>query len=87
MLKRNGIEAALAGRYPDRDARETQIREQVILRRATIGFDTVKDFAKTGAKVLYGRKSSMGESPLWAKVPMCGAAPTSCFHRRSPPRS
>jgi homoserine O-acetyltransferase/O-succinyltransferase len=66
MLKRNGIEAALAGQYPDRDLREAQIREQavawarrwdanslVILRRGTIGFDTVKDFAKIRAKVLY----------------------------------
>jgi homoserine O-acetyltransferase/O-succinyltransferase len=66
MLKRNGIEAALAERYPDRDSRETAIREQavdwarrwdanslVILRRGTIGYDTVKDFAKIKAKVLY----------------------------------
>jgi homoserine O-acetyltransferase len=66
MLKRNGIEAALAGRYPDRAARETEIRRQavdwaqrwdanslVILRRGTIGYDTVKDFPKIKAKVLY----------------------------------
>ena len=66
MLKRNGIEAALAARYPERDAREAEIRAQaadwarrwdanslVILRRGTIGFDTVKDFAKINAKVLY----------------------------------
>ena len=66
MLKRNGIEAALAARYPERDAREAEIRTQapdwarrwdanslVILRRGTIGFDTVKDFAKIKAKVLY----------------------------------
>jgi homoserine O-acetyltransferase/O-succinyltransferase len=66
MLKRNGIEAALAGRYPDRASREAEIRRQavdwaqrwdanslVILRRGTIGYDTVKDFAKIKAKVLY----------------------------------
>jgi homoserine O-acetyltransferase len=66
MLKRNGIEAALARRYPDRESREAEIRKQavdwarrwdanslVILRRGTIGYDTVKDFAKIKAKVLY----------------------------------
>jgi homoserine O-acetyltransferase len=66
MLKRNGIEAALAERYPGRGARETAIREQavdwakrwdanslVILRRGTIGYDTAKDFPKIKAKVLY----------------------------------
>jgi homoserine O-acetyltransferase/O-succinyltransferase len=66
MLKRNGIEAALAPRYPDREAREAEIRKQavdwarrwdtnslVILRRGTIGYDTVRDFAKIKAKVLY----------------------------------
>jgi len=66
MLKRNGIEAALAGRYPDRAAREAEIRRQavdwaqrwdanslVILRRGTIGYDTVRDFPKIKAKVLY----------------------------------
>ena len=66
MLKRNGIEAALAPRYPERAARETAICEQavdwakrwdanslVILRHGTIGFDTVKDFPQIKAKVLY----------------------------------
>jgi homoserine O-acetyltransferase/O-succinyltransferase len=66
MLKRNGIEAALAARYPDRESREAEIRKQavdwargwdanslVILRRGTIGYDTVKDFSKIRAKVLY----------------------------------
>jgi homoserine O-acetyltransferase len=66
MLKRNGIEAALAPRYPEREAREAEIRRQavewagrwdanslVILRRGTIGYDTVKDFSKLRAKVLY----------------------------------
>ena len=66
MLKRNGIEAALAPRYPDREAREAEIRKQavdwarrwdtnslVILRRGTIGYDTVRDFGKIQAKVLY----------------------------------
>ena len=62
MLKRNGIEAALAPRYPGREACEAEIRKQavdwamrwdtnslVILRRGTIGYDTVKDFAKIRA--------------------------------------
>lgn len=66
MFKRNGIEAALAPRYPDRGAREAEILRQaadwaqrwdtnslVILRRGTIGYDTVKDFPKIKAKVLY----------------------------------
>jgi homoserine O-acetyltransferase/O-succinyltransferase len=66
MLKRNGIEAALAARYPEHDAREAEISAQaadwarrwdanslVILRRGTIGYDTVKDFSKIKAKVLY----------------------------------
>ena len=66
MLKRNGIEAALASRYPDSESREREIRKQavdwarrwdanslVILRRGTIGYDTVKDFPKIKAKVLY----------------------------------
>ena len=65
-LKRYGIEAALADRHPGREAREAAIRELaadwagrfdanslVILRRATIGYDTVKDFRKIKAKVLY----------------------------------
>jgi homoserine O-acetyltransferase len=66
MLKRNGIEAALTPRYPNRESREAEIRKQavdwatrwdanslVILRRGTIGYDTVKDFAKIKAKLLY----------------------------------
>jgi homoserine O-acetyltransferase len=66
MLKRNGIEAALASRYPDREPREAETRRQavdwarqwdtnslVILRRGTIGYDTVPDFAKIKAKILY----------------------------------
>ncbi|HEY3911031.1 MAG TPA: alpha/beta fold hydrolase [Stellaceae bacterium] len=65
-LMRYGYNEQLAGRYPDRAERERAIRQLaadwarnwdanslVILRRATIGFDTVKDFAKIRAKVLY----------------------------------
>jgi homoserine O-acetyltransferase len=65
-LKGYGIEAELAGRYPDPARREAAIREMaaewargwdanslVILRRATIGFDTVRDFRRIKAKVLY----------------------------------
>jgi len=66
MLKRNGIEAALAPGYPDHALREAEIHRQafhwaqrwdtnslVILRRGTIGYDTAKDFAKIKARVLY----------------------------------
>jgi homoserine O-acetyltransferase len=66
MLKRNGIEAALAPRFPGREEREAEISRQavdwagrwdanslVILRRGTIGYDTVKDFPKIKARVLY----------------------------------
>jgi homoserine O-acetyltransferase/O-succinyltransferase len=65
-LMRYGYDEQLAGRYPDKVVREQAIRQLaadwakgwdtnslVILRRATIGFDTVKDFAKIRAKVLY----------------------------------
>ena len=65
-LMRYGYDEQLARRYPDRAAREQAIRQLaadwarnwdanslVILRRATVGFDTVKDFAKIRAKVLY----------------------------------
>jgi homoserine O-acetyltransferase/O-succinyltransferase len=66
MLKRNGIEAALAPRFSDPEGGEAEIRRQavdwaqrwdanslVILRRGTIGYDTVKDFPKIRAKILY----------------------------------
>src|SRR5262249_24177695 len=65
-LKNYGIQAALADRHPHRAAREAAVRQLaadwrqrfdanslLILRRATIGYDTVKDFAKIRAKVLY----------------------------------
>ena len=65
-LKRYGIDANLAPRYPDPVEREAAIREQaaawaakwdahslIILRRALLGFDTRPDFAKIKAKVLY----------------------------------
>ncbi|HEV8029457.1 MAG TPA: alpha/beta fold hydrolase [Stellaceae bacterium] len=65
-LKRYGIEASLAPRYPDPAAREAAIRalaenwarnwdanSLIILRRALLGFDTRPDFAKIKAKVLY----------------------------------
>src|SRR5215813_6949064 len=79
MLKRNGIEAALAPRYPDREPREEEIRRQaidwaqrwdtnslVILRRGTIGYDTVKDLRKSKRR-----------------FSMCCAAPTGYSLRRS----
>jgi len=65
-LKRYGIEANLAPRYPDPAEREAAIRHQaanwarnwdahslIILRRALLGFDTRPDFASIKAKVLY----------------------------------
>jgi homoserine O-acetyltransferase/O-succinyltransferase len=65
-LMRYGYNEQLAGRFPDKAAREQAIRQLaadwarnwdanslVILRRATIGFDPVKDFAEIRAKVLY----------------------------------
>jgi homoserine O-acetyltransferase len=65
-LMRYGYGEQLAGRYPDKAVRKQAIHQLaadwargwdanslVILRRATIGFDTVKDFAKIRAKVLY----------------------------------
>ena len=65
-LKRYGIEAALSRRFPDPAAREAEIRRQaadwarqwdanslLILRRAMLGYDTVKDFSRIKAKVLY----------------------------------
>ncbi len=65
-LMRYGYDEQLAPRYPDKAERERAIRQLaadwaqnwdanslVILRRATVGFDTVKDFAKIRAKVLY----------------------------------
>lgn len=65
-LKRYGIEASLAGRFPEPAAREAEIRRQagdwargwdaqslIILRRGLIGFDTTPDFPKIKAEVLY----------------------------------
>jgi len=65
-LKCYGIEAALTARYPDPAQREAEIRRRaaewaqhwdanslVILRRATLGFDTIPEFPKIKAKVLY----------------------------------
>jgi homoserine O-acetyltransferase len=65
-LKQYGIEAQLAGSFPDPAAREAEIRRQaglwvaefdanslVALRRASIRYDAQKDFAKLRAKVLY----------------------------------
>ncbi|HEY1257745.1 MAG TPA: alpha/beta fold hydrolase [Stellaceae bacterium] len=65
-LMNYGYDEQLAGRYPDKAARERAIRQLatdwaqqwdtnslVILRRATIGFDTVPEFPRIRAKVLY----------------------------------
>jgi homoserine O-acetyltransferase/O-succinyltransferase len=65
-LKRYGIEASLAPRYPDPAERDAAIRETaanwarkwdanslLILRRALLGFDARPDFPKITARVLY----------------------------------
>jgi len=65
-LKRYGIDANLAPRYPDPVEREAAIRAQaatwaekwdanslLILRRALLGFDTRPEFAKIKARVFY----------------------------------
>ena len=65
-LKRYGIEASLAARFPDPAKRELAIRQQaanwaknwdanslLILRRALIGFDARREFNKVKSRVLY----------------------------------
>lgn len=65
-VKRYGIEAELAPKFPERAAREAEIRRRaeawakifdgnslIALRRATLGFDAEKDFSRLRAKVLY----------------------------------
>jgi homoserine O-acetyltransferase len=65
-LKRYGIDDQLAAQFPDKAAREAEIRKRaaawakgfdgqslIVLRRAAIRFDAEKDFAKMKAKVLY----------------------------------
>ena len=65
-LKRYGIDANLAPRFPDPGEREAAIRKTaaewaakwdahslIILRRALLGFDTRPDFARIKAKVFY----------------------------------
>src|SRR5918998_488050 len=65
-LKLHGIEATLAEKFPDPAAREAEIRRiaekwagkwdansLIILHRATLGFDTMPDFPKIKAKLLY----------------------------------
>lgn len=65
-LKRYGIEAELAARFPEAAAREAEIRRMaaqwanefdpnslIVLAQARAHLDTVKDFAKIRAKLLY----------------------------------
>ncbi|MBS0524794.1 MAG: alpha/beta fold hydrolase [Proteobacteria bacterium] len=65
-LKRYGIDDQLAAQFPDKAAREAEIRKRaetwskvfdgnslVTLRRASVRFDAEKDMAKIKAKVLY----------------------------------
>ncbi len=65
-LKRYGIDEQLAGKFPDKAAREAEIVERagswakvfdgnslVVLRKASVRFDAEKDMARIKAKVLY----------------------------------
>ena len=65
-LKRYGIDEQLAEKFPDKDAREAEIKKRaeswakvfdanslVVLRKASVRFDAEKDMAKIKAKVLY----------------------------------
>jgi len=94
MLKRNGHRGGARGTYPDRASREAEIRRQAvdwaqrwtrthwfILRRGTIGYDTVKDFAKVkqrsstccaGPTGCSRRRSHLGS---WTLSPPPGSTP------------
>jgi homoserine O-acetyltransferase len=65
-LKRYGVDEQLAGKFPDKAAREAEIVEraeswakvfdgnsQVVLRKASVRFDAEKDMSRIKAKVLY----------------------------------
>jgi homoserine O-acetyltransferase len=65
-LKRYGIDEQLSPKFPDKDAREGEIKRRaetwskvfdanslVVLRKASVRFDAEKDMAKIKAKVLY----------------------------------
>jgi homoserine O-acetyltransferase/O-succinyltransferase len=65
-LKRYGIDEQLAGKFPDKDAREAEIKKRaeswskifdanslVVLRKASVRFDAEKDMPRIKAKVLY----------------------------------
>ena len=65
-LKRYGIDEQLAAKFPDKEAREAEIKRRaetwskvfdanslVVLRKASVRFDAEKDMAKIKAKVLY----------------------------------
>ncbi|GEP58301.1 homoserine O-acetyltransferase family protein [Reyranella soli] len=65
-LKRYGIDEQLAAKFPDKEAREAEIKRRaetwskvfdanslVVLRKASVRFDAEKDMVKIKAKVLY----------------------------------
>jgi homoserine O-acetyltransferase/O-succinyltransferase len=65
-LKRYGIDDQLKDKFPDKDAREAEIKRRaetwskvfdgnslVVLRKASVRFNAAKDFPKLKAKVLY----------------------------------
>jgi len=65
-LKRYGIDEQLADKFPDKDAREAEIKKRaeswskvfdanslVVLRKASVRFDAEKDMPRIKAKVLY----------------------------------
>ena len=75
MLKRNGIEAALAERYPDRDSRETAIREQAVDWAPAIAPRVMSDLATAGVEARYfeidsdlGHSASGPEHAKWSPV-------------------
>jgi homoserine O-acetyltransferase/O-succinyltransferase len=65
-LKRYGIDEQLAAKFPDKEAREAEIKRRaetwskvfdanslVVLRKASVRFDAEKDMARIKAKILY----------------------------------
>jgi homoserine O-acetyltransferase len=65
-LKRYGIDEQLAAKFPDKEAREAEIKKRaeswskvfdanslVVLRKASVRFDAEKDMPRIKAKVLY----------------------------------
>ena len=90
-LKRYGIDEQLAAKFPDKDAREAEIKRRaetwskvfdanslVVLRKASVRFDAEKDMAKIKAKVLAPTSSSRPRSrpTSWPSSRPRASAPT-----------